>query len=121
MDRWMLKNKINVIVEAVQLTSENIQEIAEWTQGKIVEERDSITNRMYDGLNILTIAGYKRLSLGMYVVKFNGNFYVARRHVFEKQYSRLPAKAAQVENPRDAKIIGMGKFAGPPWFDGRKE
>lgn len=113
MDRWILTSK-GVIVEAVQLTAENVDAIAEWTGGRVVEETDAISNRMYDSLNIPTPHGYKRLSLGMYVVKFNGMFYLAKRGVFELQYKRMTPLAAA---PNTAAPKQMGTFNRAPWFD----
>lgn len=123
MDRW-IHNQKRAVVEAVQLTSNNIQEIADWTGGRIVEEEDKINNRMYDGLNVPTPIGNRRLSLGMYAVKFQGQFFLALRREFEGQYSRMtpigtPEVTEEVLSPRESKVL-KGKFNGPPWFDRRE-
>lgn len=117
MDRWMLKSK-GVIVEAVQLKPDNVDEVLAWTGGTLVEEEDKISNRMYDGINVPTPAGTKRLSLGMYAVKWNGIFYLAQRGVFESQYMRATPKQRQPSDPSDA--YKLPKFQKEPWFDAPK-
>lgn len=114
MDRWILKSK-HVIVEAVQLTFDNVEEIAAWCNGTIVDEEDKPNNRMFPGINVPTPVGTKRLSYKMYLVKWQDTFYVAQPGVFETQYMRMTTPSV---DPREAKKLP--KFQKEPWFDAPK-
>lgn len=57
-------------VSHVQLTKENAQAVADWTQGYLVEERDSLTGEPFVGLNMPTGNGNTvRVSEGMHITQ----------------------------------------------------
>lgn len=87
MQQYKLKSAgSTAIFEAAALTSESVGEIANWTQGQIVEEFDMKTNEEYVGLNIRSNGEMRRASEGDIIVKFDGDFFVMKPHVFHKRY-----------------------------------
>lgn len=86
MPRYRKKGHRDIFVEALQLTEDNVDTLANWTQAQIVEEMDALTHEVSEGLNIKTPNGKKRASQGMYVVKHGGYFYVSNPGAFEAQY-----------------------------------
>jgi hypothetical protein len=88
MQRYMNKSN-GIFVEAVQLTQDNVDAVANWTQSQVVEERDMLHDTIFEGLNVKTPEGKKRCSQGMYVVKVNGNFYVTGAVAFDMQYESI--------------------------------
>lgn len=78
-----------VVVAALQLTEQTAGEIANWTQSQLVEERDSISHEESPGVNVKTPAGIKRASVGDFVVKYSGAFFVGRPGLFESDYERV--------------------------------
>lgn len=67
---------IPVEVEAMTLTKENAEELANWCGGKIVEEQNPADpDDVYVGINFPTYDGNKRLSQGEVLVRNkNGHF-----------------------------------------------
>lgn len=114
MDRWILKSK-HVIVEAAQLTGDNVEALAAWCKGTIVDEEDKLNNRMFSAINVPTSNGTKRLSHMMYLVKWQDDFYVAQPGQFEVNYTRMTLVGM---DPREAKKLP--KFQKEPWFDAPK-
>lgn len=85
MQKYRVKNKPNVKVEAEKLTPENVDRLANECQGQIVEEgRDKAS--MKEGVNVKTPNGKERLHQGMYLVKVDGKFYTAAAVNFEMRY-----------------------------------
>lgn len=91
------KKSSGLFVEAARVSEDSVEEIASWTGGQIVEERDAITHQAIEGLNITTPEGRKRASWGAYVFKIGDEFFVAPGGQFEALYSRVP----EVEIARD--------------------
>lgn len=95
--RYKLKNA-EVFVEACRLGEDNASEVSNWANGaQIVEERDPITGKAYEGLNV-RVGGDRtdrrdRASLGDMIVKFQGNelqFAVLKPGEFAKRYVEAP-------------------------------
>jgi hypothetical protein len=85
------KNNPTLIVEAMRLIGEdNVANVANWSQSQIVEERDALSHDPLDALNVRTPDGNRRCSVGMYVVKIAGHFYVQPKGKFEQQYEPIP-------------------------------
>lgn len=84
------KRGSQIIIEAMKLSDDSVDKIANWAQAQIVEEKDALTGEASEGLNVKTPYGKKRASRGMYVVKFSGEFYVAAESSFESMYELLP-------------------------------
>ena len=78
-------------VEAIQLTKENIQEVAEWCVGQEVKEIDSLDNsKTYVGLNFISWDGMARASEGDYIIKDPlGNFISRWGSSFEETFEKV--------------------------------
>lgn len=77
-------------IEAALLTEDNASEISNWAGGaQVVEEEHALTHTKTEGLNIVTPDGKRRASVGMYVIKFDGQFFVAQPGAFASNYIPL--------------------------------
>lgn len=87
--RYIHKTK-HVIVEAAQLTMDNASEISNWANGaQVVEETDALTHAVQEGLNVKTPLGTKRLSVGMFLVKYQDEFYLTQPGQFQANYDPM--------------------------------
>jgi hypothetical protein len=87
MQQYRLKSGGSTAVfEAVQLTSENVGEVTNWTQGQIVTEYDMRTNEELVGLNLRSNGEMRRASEGEVIVLFEGDFFVMKKHLFDRKY-----------------------------------
>lgn len=84
MQRYRVKSKPAVTVEAEQLTAENVDRLANECQGQIVEEGRNKPDQ--EAINVKTPNGKERLHQGMYLVHVGGNFYTASAVNFEMRY-----------------------------------
>lgn len=84
MQTYRVKNKPNLKVKAAQLTAENVDELANWCQGQIIEEGRGRPDR--EAINVKTPDGKMRLHQGMYLVEIAGKFYTAAAVNFEQRY-----------------------------------
>lgn len=116
MQKYVHKQK-HLIVEAVQLTEDNIDMVSNWANGaQIVAEKDSFTHEAFEGLNIKTPKGKVRASRGQYVVKYEGHFFVANAGTFESLYSHFEpiqqqkSSAVRPVNPIKDPFEGMTRF-----------
>jgi hypothetical protein len=82
---------VPVEVEAVMLTKDNAEEVAQWCGGRIVEEVNPLDrDDVYVGINFPTYDGNKRLSQGMVLVRNSrGGFQALSKIQFEKMYGEL--------------------------------
>jgi hypothetical protein len=79
---WIKKTKPKVPVQAIQLTEDNVDEVANWAQAQIVES---------GGREILVLhspMGRKTADHGQYVIKFGDQFFIADSKLFETAYLR---------------------------------
>lgn len=78
-------------VEAVKLTNENVQEVADWCTGQEVVETDAFDpHKHYVGLNVVLWDGVGRLSEGDYLVKDGlGSFHVRWASNFERDFEEV--------------------------------
>lgn len=71
-------DELGEVVEAMQLTSDNVEEVANWTKGQLVAEIDPVSGKIYAGLNVREYdspeASVNRVSEGDYVVLLHGVF-----------------------------------------------
>ncbi len=95
MQRWKRKDGNTVEgaipeVEAVQLTAENIAEVAEWCQGKPVVEKDAFdSSKVYAALNVPSWVT-TRASEGDYIIKDGlGTFHVRWPESFEGDFEKM--------------------------------
>ena len=86
-------------VEAVQLTPQNIHEVADWCTGQEVEEIDALDNTAtYVGLNFLSWNGAIRASEGDYIIKDGlGTFHSRWPHAFEENFEKVGNDATNSE------------------------
>ena len=79
------------LVEAVQLTAENHDELVAWAGGVKTFEIDAIDeNKKYPAINMLTEEGPYRASEGQYVIRHmvSGTFFVLDPNLFEAGMER---------------------------------
>lgn len=79
-------------IEAAQLTSENVHELATWCGGQRVVEMDALDSTLkYVGINVPTfLGGNLRASEGFYIVKDSlGSFFVRKPGEFEDLYEAI--------------------------------
>lgn len=79
----------SVEIEGARLGPDNVDELANWTQAQIVEEKDALNGEPSEGLNVKTSIGKKRASRGMYVFNRNGEFFVLPPSEFEAAYEPI--------------------------------
>lgn len=87
-----VKRKTSIVVEAIKLTEDTVDVIANWAKGQIVEEQHPLTGEVVEGININTTSGRKRLSQGMYVIKSTAGFHVSQPGAFEATYIPVEQK-----------------------------
>jgi hypothetical protein len=77
-------------VEAIQLTPSNVQEVAEWCGGMVVEEIDPQDNSKLVALNIPTLEGPVRASENDFVIKGSGGqFSTMHPNAFDRRFEVL--------------------------------
>lgn len=82
---------VEIRVDAMKLSADNVNEVAAWCGGQMVTEKDAVdSSSTFVALNIPTLDGVKRVSEGMYVVKSeHGNFRVMSRYMFEREFQEV--------------------------------
>lgn len=84
-------NKVDEEVDAVQISSQNVTDVAAWCEGQEVVEHDALDHdKKFVGINVPTLIGMKRVSEGDYLVRGSRNsFYPLKRGVFEREFELL--------------------------------
>ena len=101
---WSKIGSPNVVVEAIRLNEDNVDEVAAWTRAEVIEEIDpEHPEEMQKGLNIYTPVGMKRASLHMYVIKFGGHFHVSHNRPFEMKYEPVNRQPTPPESAGDTR------------------
>lgn len=108
---WQKKSSPAVLVEAIRVTEANVEDISKWCRGELVEEIDPEhpdENRY--GVNVRTGYGdIERLTLGMYISRAAGKFYIFHNRVFETMYEPRDREAPPLESIGDTrKALGFG-------------
>lgn len=91
-DLWSLiviqYRKKPVVVEAIQLSKDNVEEVATWCGGAIAEEIDPTDDeKRFVAINVPTLEGVMRASEGDYVIKgVKGEFYPCKPEIFQATY-----------------------------------
>ncbi|OTO00449.1 hypothetical protein A5804_001959 [Enterococcus faecium] len=79
----MKYRKKPAVVEAMQLTNENLLEVKEWCNGELVPNTET---REYD-LCISNLEGITQANYGDYIIKgTDDEFYLRKAYIFEKIY-----------------------------------
>ena len=84
-----------IIIEAMQWTGENLEEIMKFIESPFTYDESTIycTKKfIYDGneLKINTLEGTMIASVGDYIIKgVNGEFYPCKPDIFEKTYEKV--------------------------------
>lgn len=74
-----------IVIEAVQYTGKNLQEIFAFTASQEIED-DFLTSELV----IKTLEGDMKASVNDWIIKgVNGEFYPCKPDIFEKSYERL--------------------------------
>lgn len=83
---------IPVDVEAIKLTSENAEEVANWCGGRITHETDPFDENVKTVVIYFpTLDGNKRVAEGQYLGRSSaGNFMVYNAGFFETMFKALP-------------------------------
>lgn len=95
---WERRGRPEFKVQAVMLTPDNTDEIANWTQAQVVMEQHPFEGENMEGLNVKTPGGKKRASQGDYIVHAAGSFHVVARGSFELQYN--PVVILEEDGPK---------------------
>jgi hypothetical protein len=99
--RKFVKKSSGVIVEAAKLTEDNVDELSEWSQSFVVEEKNALNHsEVHKALNVKTDRGMKRCSQGMYLVKFRSYQFVVHASRFEGLYTPLEVEERKEEPDR---------------------
>ena len=101
MQKFMKKKNPWLIVEAAKVGDTDINELANWAQAYVVEEKDAISHDTFEALNVRTPDGMIRASQGMYVAKIQGLFFVAQPGEFEDTFELVE----EIEEPEDQGYI----------------
>lgn len=89
MEKYRLKGVPGLEYEAVQVTSENAKEVAEWCGGMLVEETDAATGAKTPGINVPCLDRNRRASVGHYVMHGTIVFDVVTPLVFERLHEKV--------------------------------
>lgn len=92
------------VVEAVQLSEENYEELADLTNGVIVEEREG--DQIYHGINLMTHRGVQRLSTGWWLIVEGNTFDVRGDYWFRRMYAEI-APDAELRVEPDGKTVEL--------------
>lgn len=104
MEDWCRKDDANLVLQAVRLTEVNVENVAIWCKGDLIEEIDpEHPEETQFGINLETLFGRSRASLGMYVVKYGSKFYAQHNRVFENQYTPVDREAPPLESAGDSR------------------
>lgn len=83
----MKYRKKPVVIEAIQWTGNNTQQIMVWAGGSIVVIRQPYP----ENLTVQTLEGEHRASVGDYIIKgVKGEFYPCKPDIFEMTYEAAP-------------------------------
>lgn len=104
MEQWQRKDNPDAVVEAIRLNEDAVEMVAAWCRAEVVEEIDpEHPEETQYGLNVPTLNGPKRASLGMYVVKYANQFFVSHNRPFEMMYKPVNRPAPPPESAGDAR------------------
>ena len=83
----MKYRKKPIIIEAHQLTVDNIESVAAWCNGNIKGLRIPVEDRVID---IETLEGEMRADMNDYIIKgIKGEFYPCKPDIFIKSYDKI--------------------------------
>lgn len=103
MEIWV-KRDSGLQVEAVRLNEDNVEAVARWCGAQVIEEIDpEHPEEFQNGLNVDTKDGVQRATLGMYVIKFAGGFFVSYPRPFEIKYMPQARPAPPLESAGDSR------------------
>ena len=89
----MQYRKKPVVIEAVQLTENNAEEISAFVGKECRKHYDNdfpTENTPYMGLQIATLEGVMLASIGDYIIKgVKGEFYPCKPDIFEQTYEKV--------------------------------
>lgn len=91
MIEYIKYRKKPVVVNALELTKENVEQLALSCAGMIVEEIDSLDPTIrFVGINVPTVNGVQRASEGDYIVQGSkGEFYIYKPEYFKTKFEMI--------------------------------
>ncbi|EPI24068.1 hypothetical protein D352_00906, partial [Enterococcus faecium LA4B-2] len=93
----MKYRKKPVVVEAVQLTEENLLEVKDWCNGELVPNAETSG---YD-LCISNLEGITQANYGDYIIKVTDDeFYLRKAYIFEKTYGVVSQQSQLDDNQK---------------------
>ena len=102
-EKWRKKTDPGVLVDAVRLNEDNVEQVAFWCRGETVEEIDpEHPDELQLGINVSTVAGTLRASLNMYVINYGTKFFVSHNRPFEMKFEPVFRPAPPLESAGDA-------------------
>lgn len=76
-----------VVIEAIQLTMDNMQRVMEWCGGRYWSKPPM---RAISGIEIVTLEGIMEASFDDYIIQgVKGEFYPCKTDIFEATYERV--------------------------------
>lgn len=101
-ETWV-KRDSDITVEAIRVNEDNVEEVAAWSGGDLVEEYDPVDGEFQYGINLRTPQGVRRVNFHMYVLRFGGAFYTAFPRRFEEAYIPVERDAPPPESAGDTR------------------
>ena len=84
----MKYRKKPVVIEAKQLTTQNLHELEDWCQGDILGVKLPLEDQV---IEIHTLEGDMRANMGDWIIKgVQGEFYPCKPDIFEQTYEAVP-------------------------------
>ena len=84
---WVKRDDESVMVAVARINEDNVEEAAIWCGGELIEEIDpEHPEEMQYGINVMTVDGIKRVSLGMYLGTYAKKWFVSHTRPFEMDY-----------------------------------
>lgn len=77
-------------IDAVKVTKENYENVAEWCGGRTVyDPKSSDPTDVYLAVDVPTLSGVRRADIGEYVVREGNRFYPLSAEYFERKYRAI--------------------------------
>lgn len=103
----MKYRKKPAVVEAMQLTNENLLEVKEWCNGELVPNAETSGYDLY----ISTLEGIMHADINDYIIQgVEGNFYPCKPDIFEKTYE-VASQQSQLDDKQKIVLEWLVAYA----------
>ena len=103
----MKYRKKPTVVEAMQLTNENLLEVKEWCNGELVPNAETSGYDLY----ISTLEGIMHADINDYIIQgVEGNFYPCKPDIFEKTYE-VASQQSQLDDKQKIVLEWLVAYA----------